>query len=85
MTVFGVVPSLSAVMPEIENVSVPSRPSESAVSPAGNCSGMTPMPIRLERWMRSKLSAMTAWTPSSAVPLAAQSRDEPEPYSLPEG
>ena len=27
---------------------------------------------------------MTAFTPSSAVPLAAQSRDEPEPYSLPE-
>ena len=26
---------------------------------------------------------MTALTPSSAVPLAAQSRDEPEPYSLP--
>ena len=33
--------------------------------------------------MRSKLSAMTACTPSSSVPLAAQSRDEPEPYSLP--
>ena len=27
---------------------------------------------------------MTALTPSSAVPFAAQSRDEPEPYSLPE-
>ena len=27
---------------------------------------------------------MTALTPSSAVPLAAQSRDEPEPYSLPD-
>ena len=26
---------------------------------------------------------MTARTPSSAVPLAAQSREEPEPYSLP--
>ena len=33
--------------------------------------------------MRSKLSAITARTPSSAVPFAAQSRDEPEPYSLP--
>ena len=41
------------------------------------------MPMRLERWMRSKLSAMTAFTPSSFVPLAAQSRLEPEPYSLP--
>ena len=33
--------------------------------------------------MRSKLSAITARTPSSVTPLAAQSRDEPEPYSLP--
>ena len=33
--------------------------------------------------MRSYDSAITARTPSSAVPLAAQSRDEPEPYSLP--
>ena len=41
------------------------------------------MPMRFERWMRSYDSAMTALTPSSAVPLAAQSRDEPEPYSLP--
>ena len=41
------------------------------------------MPIRLERWIRSYDSAMTALTPSSAVPLAAQSRDDPEPYSLP--
>ena len=41
------------------------------------------MPIRFERWMRSKLSAITARTPSSSGPLAAQSRDEPVPYSLP--
>ena len=33
--------------------------------------------------MRSKLSAITAFTPRSAVPLAAQSRDEPAPYSTP--
>ena len=33
--------------------------------------------------MRSKDSAITALTPSRFVPLAAQSRDEPEPYSLP--
>ena len=77
------VPSLSAVTPATSKVSVPSRPSDSAFSPAGNCSGSTPMPMRLERWIRSKLSVMTALTPSSAVPLAAQSRDEPEPYSLP--
>ena len=53
------------------------------MSPGRNCSGSTPMPTRFERWMRSKLSAMTARMPSSAVPLAAQSRDEPLPYSLP--
>src|SRR5882757_6872331 len=41
------------------------------------------MPIRLERWMRSKLSAITALTPSNMVPLAAQSRELPVPYSLP--
>ena len=59
------------------------RPSDSALCPSGNCSGSTPMPTRLERWMRSKLSAITARTPSSCVPFAAQSREEPEPYSLP--
>jgi hypothetical protein len=42
-----------------------------------------PMPIRLLRWMRSNDSAITARTPSSIGPFAAQSRDEPEPYSLP--
>ncbi len=33
--------------------------------------------------MRSKLCAMTALTPSSRVPLAAQSRELPVPYSCP--
>ena len=33
--------------------------------------------------MRSKLCAITARTPKSFVPLAAQSRDEPVPYSRP--
>ena len=37
------------------------------------------MPIRFERWMRSKDSASTARTPSSAGPLAAQSREDPLP------
>ncbi len=53
VTVFGMPPSLSASTPVIEKVSVPVRPSDSAFWPAGNCSGSTPMPIRLERWMRS--------------------------------
>ncbi len=33
--------------------------------------------------MRSKLRATTAFTPSSWVPLAAQSRLEPVPYYSP--
>jgi hypothetical protein len=43
------------------------------------------MPIisRFERCMRSYDSAITARTPSSFGPFAAQSRDEPVPYSLP--
>jgi hypothetical protein len=41
------------------------------------------MPTRFERWMRSKLWATTAFTPSRLVPLAAQSREEPVPYSWP--
>ena len=63
-----------------------SRPlnlSDAAFCPALNSSGSTPMFTRLLRWMRSKLSASTALTPSSSVPFAAQSRDEPDPYSLP--
>ena len=35
------------------------------------------MPTRFDRWIRSKLWAMTARTPSSRVPFAAQSRELP--------
>ena len=41
------------------------------------------MSMRLQRWIRSNDVASTALTPSSMVPLAAQSRDDPEPYSAP--
>ena len=41
------------------------------------------MPMRFDRWILSKLSAITARTPNSAGPFAAQSREEPDPYSLP--
>ena len=67
----------------MSNVSNPVSPSDWRVAPSANSSGSTPMPTRFERWMRSKISAITARTPSSSVPLAAQSRDEPVPYSLP--
>ncbi len=60
LTVFGVLPSLSSVIPAMSKVSVPSSLRLAADSPAGNCSGMTPMPIRFDRWMRSKDSVMTA-------------------------
>jgi hypothetical protein len=40
------------------------------------------MPTRLLRWIRSKLSAITARTPRSSGPFAAQSRELPEPYSF---
>ena len=41
------------------------------------------MPIKFDRWIRSKLSQTTALMPSNRVPLAAQSRELPVPYSLP--
>ncbi len=40
------------------------------------------MPTRLLRWMRSKLCAITAFTPSRRVPFAAQSRELPVPVFL---
>ncbi len=52
-------------------------------TPSLNSKGITPMPIKLERWIRSYDSVMTTLTPNKFVPLAAQSRLEPEPYSLP--
>ena len=79
----GVSPEFIASMPMTSNTSWPVSPSDSALWPGWNCSGSTPMPIRLDRWIRSNDSTSTARTPSSAVPLAAQSRDEPDPYSLP--
>ena len=79
-TSVGSSPSLSgSARPVIVNSSSPVRPSDSTDSPSGNMIGRTPMPTRLERWMRSKDSAMTARTPSSWVPFAAQSREDPEP------
>ncbi len=35
------------------------------------------MPMRFDRWIRSKLFAITTFTPSSSVPFAAQSRELP--------
>ena len=67
----------------MSKTSVPVSPRERQLSPGMNWRGRTPMPIRLLRWIRSKLSAITARTPSRRVPLAAQSRELPVPYSFP--
>ena len=67
----------------MSNVSKPVKPSDWRVSPFVNSNGRTPMPTRFDRWIRSNDSAITARTPRRIVPLAAQSRDEPVPYSLP--
>jgi hypothetical protein len=67
----------------MSKTSVPSRPSELAVCPSWKVSGKTPIPTRFARCMRSKVSAITAFTPSRLVPFAAQSREDPVPYSLP--
>ena len=69
--------------PSTSNTCSGVSPSEWASSPSSNTSGSTPMPTRLERWIRSKLLAITAATPSRRVPFAAQSREEPVPYSAP--
>src|SRR5947209_196677 len=39
--------------------------------------------LGFERWILSKLSASTARTPSNTTPFAAQSREDPVPYSFP--
>ena len=64
--------------------SLPFSLSDDQVVPGSKVIGSTPMPTRFERWMRSKLSAITApHAQQFQVPLAAQSRDEPLPYSAP--
>ena len=70
-------------MPSMASVSRPVSPSDGADSPGRYCSGRIPIPTRLDRWIRSYDSAMTARTPCRNGPLAAQSRLLPEPYSLP--
>ena len=70
-------------MPVTPITSSPVSPREATLSPSGSCSGSTPIPTRFDRWIRSKDSATTARTPRRVVPFAAQSREDPEPYSLP--
>ena len=44
--------AMSAI-PVSVNASRPVRPSDAALSPSRNWSGSTPIPTRLERWIRS--------------------------------
>ena len=74
---------ISPSSPVMSKISEPSRFRVLRLAPSLNCSGSTPIPTKLERWMRSKLSTIAALMPSSRVPLPAQSRDEPVPYSVP--
>ena len=52
-------------------------------APFTNCSGSIPMPTKFDLCILSKLSAITALTPNNLVPFAAQSLEEPVPYSFP--
>lgn len=74
---------MSPLFKSMENCSFPVRPRESAFCPSMNSKGRTPIPTKLDLWILSKDSAMTALTPYSRTPLAAQSLEDPLPYSLP--
>ncbi len=74
---------LGVVDPEDRELLAPGEPERLAALAGRNWSGSTPIISRFERWIRSYDSAITARTPSRFGPFAAQSRDEPEPYSLP--
>src|SRR5260370_1084131 len=69
--------------PRRVNGSRPVRPRDLALSRGANSSGRMPVPTRFDRWMRTKFSAITARTPRSSGPFAAQSRDDPLPYTWP--
>ena len=67
----------------MSKVSLPLSPRDSAFCPGRYWSGTMPMPTRLDLWILSKDSAMTALTPRRRGPFAAQSLELPVPYSLP--
>jgi hypothetical protein len=48
-----------------------------------NSHGRIPIPTKLDLWILSKDSAIMTLTPYKKGPLAAQSLEDPEPYSLP--
>ena len=64
-------------------VSSPCSPNDCHESLPLNCNGSTPMPDQVAAVDALEALAITALTPSSWVPFAAQSRLEPVPYSSP--
>ena len=71
------------IKPLIEIISLPSSFSDFLFWFDVNCKGKTPIPIKFDRCILSKPSAITAFIPNNLVPFAAQSLEEPVPYSLP--
>lgn len=51
--------------------------------PLINSQGSIPIPTKFDQWILSKDSAIITFTPYKNGPLAAQSLEEPDPYSFP--
>src|SRR5262249_9110175 len=62
---------ISPCSPRIVTCSSPLRPSDCQDVPSSKHSGSTPIPIRLDRWMRSNDWQMTARMPSKMAPFPA--------------
>ena len=76
--------AIASARPVIENVSSPLSPSDcGALARRGTAAAARPCRPGSSGGCARSSAAITARTPSSLVPLAAQSREEPEPYSLP--
>ena len=83
-SVFGVRPSFSSSTPEMSTISVPSSPERiRGLARPGTAAGARPSRSGWSGGCARSSRVMTALTPSRLVPFAAQSRDDPEPYSLP--
>lgn len=67
----------------ISKVSLPDKPKLSAFWLLRNSQGSIPIPTRFDLWILSKDSAIMALTPYKNGPFAAQSLEDPLPYSLP--
>src|SRR6476660_6008420 len=64
LEVVELVERIDAADQRIVTVSLPLRPNVCQDVPSSNTSGITPIPIRLERWIRSNDCVITARMPS---------------------